>query len=125
MSMEKQLVSNVYVYGLAESILSSGYPMLTKPVSEAEFKSQVREINIAVHHRDFNNRHVKRAIKLANVPIGSGHDNFLNGIIVQFDLKTTKAWSPEVQRYHFLDFVSSMSMVHCATKMNLIMLIWE
>jgi len=117
--MEKHLVSNVRVYGLAESIFSSGYPMLTKPVSQQDFKKAITEINIAIHKKEFDNKHIKRAIKLATVPIGSGHDNFLNGIIVQFDLKTTKAWSPEVQRYHFLDFVSSMSMVHCATKMDL------
>lgn len=118
MYMEKQLVSNVRVYGLAESILSSGYPFLLKPVSEKDFNFQCSNIDIDCHHRNFDNKHIKRAIKLANVPVGSGHDNFLNGIIVQFDLKMTKAWSPEMQRYHFIDFVSSMSMVHCATKMD-------
>lgn len=43
-----------------------------------------------------------RQIKLANAPAGSGHDCFLKGIVVQFDLSfTNKAWV-EAERYHFL-----------------------
>ena len=54
-----------------------------------------------------------------SVPAGSGHDNFLNGVIVQFDLTfTNKAWV-EAERYHFLDFVSSQSTMHRITKFDL------
>ena len=57
--------------------------------------------------------------KLATAPIGSGHDNFLNGVIVQFDLTlSNKAWV-EAQRYHFLDFISSQSTMHRITKFDL------
>ncbi|MBR2067190.1 MAG: hypothetical protein IJ875_02880, partial [Solobacterium sp.] len=57
--------------------------------------------------------------RLANAKRGSGHDNFLNGIIVQFDLTfTNKAWV-EAERYHFLDFVSSQSTMHRITKFDL------
>ena len=57
--------------------------------------------------------------KLAQCAKGTGHDNFLNGIIVQFDLSfTNKAWV-EAERYHFLDFVSSQSTMHCITKFGL------
>ena len=50
--------------------------------------------------------------KLAGCATGTGHDNFLNGIIVQFDLNfSIKAWV-EAERYHFLDFVSSQSTMH-------------
>ena len=46
-------------------------------------------------------------------------DNFLNGIVVQFDLTfTVKAWT-EAERYHFLDFVSSQSTMHRITKFDL------
>jgi len=39
--------------------------------------------------------------KLAHAKSGSGHDNFLKGVIVQFDLTfTIKAWT-EAERYHF------------------------
>ena len=50
---------------------------------------------------------------------GTGHDNFLNGIIVQFDLTfTVKAWT-EAERYHFFDFISSQSTMHRIAKFNL------
>ena len=53
-----------------------------------------------------------RTITLGRSQIGTGHDNFLNGIIVQFDLTfTIKAWT-EAERYHFFDFVSSQSTMH-------------
>lgn len=55
---------------------------------------------------------------LASSKVGCGEDNFLNGIIVQFDLTLSiKAWV-EMQRYHFMDFVSSMSTMHCISKMD-------
>ena len=58
-------------------------------------------------------------INLGKSAIGSGHDNFLNGIIVQFDLTfSNKAW-PEMQRYHFMDFVSSQSTMHRITQFKL------
>jgi hypothetical protein len=49
---------------------------------------------------------------------GSGHDQFLTGIIVQFDLTfSIKAWV-EAERYHFLDFVSSQSTMHRIAKFD-------
>lgn len=93
----KDIISNVNICGLEESIIASGYPMETT----------ITDINRAVTERD-----IARAAKLSNTPAGSGHDNWLNGIIVQFDLTfTVKAWT-EAERYHFLDFVSSQSTMH-------------
>lgn len=96
------IVNNVEVYGLIDSIIASGYPM------QADISD----------NQDLSNA-MGRANKLSNTPIGSGHDNFLQGIIVQFDLTfSIKAWT-EAERYHFLDFVSSQSTVHCITKFDL------
>ena len=61
----------------------------------------------------------KRAGKLGNVPTGTGHDNFLKGIIVQFDITYPNYWTPQFQRYHFADIVSSTSKMHRLTKMDL------
>ena len=56
---------------------------------------------------------------LARSERGVGHDQWLTGVIVQFDLTfTVKAWT-EAQRYHFLDFVSSQSTMHRITRFNL------
>lgn len=102
------IISNVRVMGETESIIASGYPMLDKPKSEDEFRNSYYNFD----------KHFERAKNLALSDIGSGHDNFLNGIIVQFDLKfTVKAWT-EAERYHFFDFVSSMSSMHRLTKMD-------
>jgi hypothetical protein len=49
---------------------------------------------------------------LGTCKTGTGHDNFLKGCIVQFDLSfTIKAWT-EAERYHFFEFVSSQSTMH-------------
>lgn len=113
----KDIISNVNVYGLSESIVASGYPMLVNPYSPDEFT--ILTANTAKVTENLSDNHnTSRALKLANTNIGEGHDNYLNGVIVQFDLKyTVKAWT-ESERYHFLDFVSSMSSMHRLTKMD-------
>ena len=93
-------VENAKVYGLENAVRCSKYPMAIDTDSCTE------EI-------------VDRTNKLASADIGSGHDNFLNGIIVQFDLTfSNKAWV-ELQRYHFIDFISSQSTMHRLPKFNL------
>ena len=93
-------VSNAIVYGLEESIRGAKFPMST----------DVNSLNCELTN----------GIKaLAQTPIGSAHDNWLNGIIVQFDLTfSNKAWV-ELERYHFIDFVSSQSTMHRITKFDL------
>lgn len=56
---------------------------------------------------------------LANSAIGSGHSNYLKGIVVQFDLKMSVKMSVELQRYNFIDFVSSQSTMHKITQFDL------
>jgi hypothetical protein len=56
---------------------------------------------------------------LASSKIGSGDDNWLMGVIVQFDLTfTIKAWT-EGERYHFFDIISSQSTMHRISKMDI------
>ena len=67
---------------------------------------------MAVDTSEITSDITKRTTKLASCDTGTGHDNFLNGIIVQFELTfSIKAWT-EAQRYHFLDFISSQSTMH-------------
>lgn len=90
-------INNICVYGLSESVRASKFPMSTD-----EF--------------ELNDEITSTTKKLGSAEVGSGHDNFLNGIIVQFDLTfSLKAW-PQAQRYHFLEFVSSQSLMHRASK---------
>lgn len=93
------VVSNWKVYGLEDSVRASKYPMAVDvDQCSAEITDRVR--------------------KLAGCEKGSGHDQFLTGIVVQFDLTfSVKAWV-EAERYHFLDFVSSQSTMHRITKLD-------
>ena len=93
------MIDNVKVYGLDESIKASKYPMA---VDTAKCNAEVTD----------------RVRGLASCATGTGHDQFLTGIIVQFDLTfSIKAWV-EAERYHFLDFVSSQSTMHRITKLD-------
>lgn len=94
------VVNNWKVFGLEDSIRRSKYP---KAVDISKCTS---EITPGVE-------------ALGSCPTGTGHDNFLNGIIVQFDLTfTVKAWT-EAERYHFFDFVSSQSTMHKIAHFNI------
>ena len=93
-------IENVKVYGLENAVRCSKFPMCVDTSQCTEDVSTVTD-------------------KLATCQTGTGHDNFLNGIIVQFDLTfTVKAWT-EAERYHFLDFISSQSTMHRIAKFNL------
>lgn len=96
-------ITNARCYDLEESMVASGYPMLTKVIP-----------------RDSNESDVKRAFKLANTPAGSGHSNFLCGIRVSFDLTIPRYMWQEVQRYHWFDIVSSQSTMHKIAQMDLL-----
>lgn len=93
-------VSNAKVYGLEDSIRRAKFPM------------SVDTNNISCE--------LTKGIKaIAQTDKGEGHDNWLNGVIVQFDLTfSNKAWV-ELERYHFIDFVSSQSTMHRITKFDL------
>ena len=95
-----KIIKNVKVYGLEESIKRAKYPMSVNP--------------------DTLNSELTKGIKsLAQSRSGEGHDQWLTGVIVQFDLTfSVKAWT-EAERYHFFDFVSSQSTMHRITKFEL------
>lgn len=94
------IINNVNVYGLENSIIGSKYPM---------------SVDISKLNSDLTDR----CMSLAQSGKGEGHDNWLNGVVVQFDLTfTIKAWT-EAERYHFFDFISSQSTMHRITKFDL------
>jgi len=96
---------NIKVYGLKESIIRSSYPM---QVGEPEdLDSDMEFLDELITEQDF-----KRAFKLSSVPIGSGHDTWLKGVIIQFDIRYPEYFTPQLQRYHWIDIVSSQSKMH-------------
>lgn len=103
-------ISNVKVYDLNESIIACRNAMRLNPVPE----------NLEEYSGDYNaeiKESLKRAIKLCKAPSNSGHANFLTGIRVSFDIKYPNYISPEMQRYHWFDIVTSSSKMHTLTKM--------
>lgn len=97
-------VSNVKVYDLRESVIASRNPFRIEQVEYTD---------------DEFEKSLPRAIQLANTPNGSGHSNFLKGIRVSFDIKYPNYISPELQRYNFVDIVSSFSKMHRLMEMDL------
>lgn len=97
-------IENVNVYDLDQSLIASGYPMVTE-----------------IKQRSVEEKDLSRAIKLsiASVRDNGAHGQFLTGIRVAFDLTfSNKAWV-EAERYRFLEFVSSQSTMHRICKFDL------
>lgn len=101
-------IKDVKVYELEECVIASGYAMKTEPINYEEEDSKLN--------------HFKRCIKLVQASKNSDihcHDNFLTGIRVSFDIKYPQYLSPEIQRYHFFDIVTSMSKMHRLLKLDI------
>ncbi len=94
-------IENTQVYGLDRAIKASGNPMRT-----------------VINCSEVNEKDQLRAKKLGTSRAGAGHDNFLKGILVQMDITAPLYWWKQAQRYHFFEYVSSQSTMHCLLKFN-------
>jgi len=100
-------ISNVKVNNLREAVVASGNAMRLEPVevTDEEFeKGLVR---------------MKKLIKASRSGDVRCHDNALVGINVYFTVKYPQYWTPEFQRYHFADIVTSSSKMHRLLKMDI------
>lgn len=95
-------IGKTEVFGLDSAIKASGNPMRT------EFNRE------AVDEKD-----LKRAVALGATRGGEGHDNYLKGIVVEFDITAPLYWWKQAQRYHFFEYVSSQSTMHCLLKFDI------
>lgn len=89
------------IYGISNSIKASSYPMST-------------EIDETITEKDWT-----RANTLAKTEMGSGHANYLKGIIIQTDITAPQYWWQQAQRYGHFDIVSSQSKMHKIIHMDL------
>ena len=93
-------IKTIGVWGLEESIVGSKFPM------SVDIESLTPEITPTVN-------------SLASSGKSEGHDQFLDGPTVMFDMTfSNKAWV-EAERYIFLNFVSSQSTMHRIAKMDI------
>lgn len=97
-------IANVKVYDLKQSVIACRNAMrLTPPeYTDEEFEKSL-----------------PRAIQLAKCGGGSGHSNFRKGIRVSFDIKYPNYISPELQRYNFVDIITSASKMHKLVNMDM------
>ena len=93
-------IANIKVNDLDESIKASKYPMSISP------DSCTTEIT-------------NTAKALAQSGKGEGHDQYLTGILVSFDLTCSNKMWVEMERYRFVNFVSSQSTMHRITRFNI------
>lgn len=98
-------IEHTEVYGLNKAIIASGNAMRT-----------IMDDNTL----DYTEQDLKRACSLGSTGTGQGHDNFLNAIIVQFDLYAPLYMWKQIQRYHFMDFASSQSTMHRLAKFDVV-----
>lgn len=100
-------IDNVKVYDLEESVIASGNAMRIEPVeyTKEEFEKGLERMKKLVNASQKTNVHC--------------HDNALTGIRVSFDIVYPQYWTPEFQRYHFADIVTSQSKMHRLLMMDL------
>lgn len=97
-------IKNVKVYDLKESVIACRNAM----------KLEIPEYTDIEFYEA-----LERAKTLAKTTTGSGHQTFLSGIRVSFDIKYPDYISPELQRYHWMDIVTSSSKMHRLISMDL------
>lgn len=100
-------ISNVKVYDLREAMIASGNAMRVTPCN--------------YNNEEEKDKSYKRCRRLVQASLGGkvkSHDNFLTGCLISFDLKYPQYISMEMQRYHFLQIVSSSSKMHRILKMD-------
>lgn len=91
-------ISNYNVYNLEQAIKASKYPM----------SDDTSTLNTNI---------TNTVRKLGAMERGTGHDNFLHGILVAFDLTCSNKMWVEFERYHFANIVSSQSTMHKLNKL--------
>jgi len=106
-------LANTNIYGLIESIIASGYPLKEQPYEHEEYLALIRRLKHP--GKDIKkSEHYKRACRLGR--LSGGHNNFLKGILVQTDITYPQYFTPQLQRYNWIDIISSHSKMHTLTK---------
>ena len=95
-------IGKTEVFGVEYAIKASGNPM-----------------RVSFNRDEVNEKDLKRAKVLGNAKPGEGHDNYLKGCVVEFDISAPLYWWKQAQRYHFFEYVSSQSTMHCLLKFDI------
>ena len=90
-------IENVKVNGIENAKRVAGFAFAVTPEKASEVSQERQE---------------KVAKNLSGCIPGTGHDQFLTGITVTFDVTGTIQWWQEAERYKFLNFITSQSKMH-------------
>ena len=90
-------IENVKVNGIENAKRVAGFAFAVTPEKASEVPQERQE---------------KVAKNLSGCIPGTGHDQFLTGITVTFDVTGTIQWWQEAERYRFLNFITSQSKMH-------------
>lgn len=105
-------LDNLRVYGLEESIIGAGYPGAVNAPDSLSFENKASTLRVRKNYPEV-------IYRLGSARVGTGHDCFLKGIVVQGDLTCSQAMHMQILRYHFFDIVSSQSKMHKLTQMDI------
>lgn len=95
-------IGKTEVFGVDYAIKASGNPMRT-----------------TFNREEIDEKDLRRAGVLGSCRGGEGHDNYLKGCVVEFDIIAPLYWWKQAQRYHWFDYVSSQSTMHCLLKFDI------
>lgn len=104
-------IKNVKVYNLEESVISCQNPF------RLGYTDLEKDISTFSAYCVFRNA-LSRAKVLSKKGGGSGHSNFRKGILVSFDIIYPQYFALELQRYHFIEVISSSSKMHSIARMD-------
>ena len=93
-------IRSAHVYDFDEAVAASKYPMQVYP-------------------DPLNSTLTPTATKLAQSPAGEGHDNWLTGVLVSYDICFTAKALVEAERYNFYRIVSCNSTMHRIVRFDL------
>ncbi len=99
-------IANARVYGLRDSLIASRYPMAVNYCED-------------MNEFEFTDEMFTKAEELGKAAPGSGHDCYLKGITLQFDLQAPEYIWRQLDRYHFIDYISSQSKMHKIIKFDI------
>lgn len=118
------MITETHVYNLAGAVVASGLPMCinyapTDFHNDAQFVTKIVQDNgiektteYTAMQADIAESNLRRAKGLSTASPGTGHNNFLKGVLVTANVTASVKWWTQAERYHFLDIVSSMSTMH-------------
>lgn len=105
---------------LAEALVFSAFPMSTKMDTFESLSKEIDRVYGLVKSGKLARYERYKVVKsLGRAKQGSGHDCWAKGVLVNAVISAPSYWYPQMQRYHFIDIVSSQSKMHRITKMDL------